>query len=136
MKATFADSSYYVAIANPRDAWHRSAIEASGQVSGLTVTTEFILLEVANFLSRAATRHVFVDLLSILRAAPDVQILPASAELFAAGEQLFEQRTDKEWSLTDCSSFATMRRLQITDALTTDHHFEQAGFTRLIRDPD
>jgi len=46
--------------------------------------------------------------------------------------RLYDERPDKEWSLTDCLSFLVMERQRIRDALTTDHHFEQAGFRVLL----
>ena len=46
----------------------------------------------------------------------------------------FAARPDKEWSLTDCISFVAMNERDITDALTSDHHFEQAGFRILLKD--
>jgi predicted nucleic acid-binding protein len=55
------------------------------------------------------------------------------AKTFDLGLSLFSRRTDKEWSLTDCISFAVMQQRNITDALTTDHHFKQAGYTALLR---
>jgi predicted nucleic acid-binding protein len=53
--------------------------------------------------------------------------------LLDRGIELFSHRADKAWSLTDCTSFAVMQEEELTDALTTDHHFEQAGFTALLR---
>ncbi len=53
--------------------------------------------------------------------------------LLDRGFELFSRRADKEWSLTDCTSFVVMREEGLTDALTTDHHFEQAGFSVLLR---
>jgi len=53
--------------------------------------------------------------------------------LFERGVGLFRQRPDKEWSLTDCISFVVMRDASLTEALTGDHHFEQAGFSALLR---
>ena len=47
--------------------------------------------------------------------------------------QLYETRPDKAWSLTDCMSFIVMRDGGLTEALTADHHFEQAGFTVLLK---
>ncbi len=60
-------------------------------------------------------------------------IVPASRELFQRGVELFTQRPDKDWSLTDCTSYVVMKEQDIEDALTTDHHFEQAGFTVLLK---
>ncbi len=59
-------------------------------------------------------------------------IVPSSSDLFWRGIKLFDARPDKEWSLTDCISFEVMAELGLTDALTADHHFEQAGFRALL----
>lgn len=61
------------------------------------------------------------------------RIVPATPADFESGVQLYEQRPDQEWSLTDCISFHVMRRENITEALTADHHFEQAGFAVLLK---
>jgi len=53
--------------------------------------------------------------------------------VFHAGLDLYASRPDKEWSLTDCISFAVMQDLGLNDALTGDHHFTQAGFTILLK---
>jgi hypothetical protein len=69
----------------------------------------------------------------VLRSDPNVQILPASQDLFERGLQLYSARPDQGWPLTDCTSFAAMRELGLTEALTADHHFEQAGFVALLK---
>jgi uncharacterized protein len=61
-----------------------------------------------------------------------IMIVPPNQELFDEGIHLFAERPDKEWSLTDCISFIIMREYDLTDALTADHHFEQAGFRILL----
>jgi predicted nucleic acid-binding protein len=65
--------------------------------------------------------------------AKDVEIVPATMEWFERGMELYEGRPDKEWSLTDCISFAVMTERGVSDALTNDHHFEQAGFRILLK---
>lgn len=50
---------------------------------------------------------------------------------FAEALELFGRYSDKEWSFTDCVSFTTMRRLNVTKAFTFDKHFRQAGFEML-----
>lgn len=80
-----------------------------------------------------ARRSNFLTLLSKLGADPDVTILPATQALFEKGIDLFARRPDKSWSLTDCISFVVMAELRLTDALTGDHHFEQAGFRALLK---
>ena len=78
-------------------------------------------------------RHVFVILLEQLKADPNTTIVLPTSGLFDAGCDLYSQRPDKGWSLTDCISFAAMRQNGIFQALTADHHFEQAGFTVLLK---
>lgn len=67
------------------------------------------------------------------RDNPDLRIIPPSADLLDAGLVLYESRPDKEWSLTDCISFMVMAEEKLSEALTGDHHFEQAGFVALLR---
>jgi predicted nucleic acid-binding protein len=128
----FADASFYLAIINERDELHAKAQLVAQQVVGSLVTTEFVLLEVANFCSRGKQRSVFTRLVANLRSAVAVEIAPASAELFQRGLILFASRGDKKWSLTDCTSFVIMQERGIAEALTADHHFEQAGFMALL----
>jgi predicted nucleic acid-binding protein len=64
---------------------------------------------------------------------PHTQLIPATSDLFARGLDLFAKRPDKHWSLTDCTSFVVMTDQKLTDALTADEHFEQAGFRTLLK---
>jgi hypothetical protein len=100
--------------------------------NALLTTTDFVLVEVANSLSAPAFRSQTIALIDGLRALRNVNIVPASAPLLAEGWQLYCSRPDKEWSLTDCVSFVVMRQENITQAFTSDHHFEQAGFVKLL----
>jgi predicted nucleic acid-binding protein len=68
-----------------------------------------------------------------LKAAPNVEIVRLSPALLDAALQLFGERHDKAWTLTDCASFCVMRERGLGDALTHDHHFEQAGYRPLLR---
>jgi predicted nucleic acid-binding protein len=63
---------------------------------------------------------------------PSVHIVPIDDSLLQRAAALYESRLDKDWSLTDCISFVTMQERGIKDALTGDHHFEQAGFHALF----
>ena len=133
MRIVFADTSFYVAALNPRDVNHTRA-EAFGRgFRGHVVTTEYVLLEVATFFCEGAHRPVFLGLLQTLQHDPEVTIVPASADPWNRGVALFAARPDKDWSLTDCISFGVMQERGITDALTADHHFEQAGFVVLLK---
>jgi predicted nucleic acid-binding protein len=133
MNDVFADTSFYVAIFSPQDALHDQAKAVAAAVKGSVVTTEFVLVDVGNFFCRGAARAVFQTMIENMRAAEDIEIVPASADLFRQGFALFTSRHDKDWSLTDCISFVVMREHGVTDALTADHHFEQAGFAALLK---
>jgi predicted nucleic acid-binding protein len=128
----FADSFYFLALFNPRDAAHDRAMKASAQLAGTLVTTDWILTETADALCDPVNRSGCAELINDLRASPYVEIEPASRAWFDAGWALYRQRKDKAWSLTDCISFAVMRERGIAEALTADHDFEQAGFKTLL----
>lgn len=133
MKALFADTSFYVAALNARDVNHGRA-QAFGQgFRGRVVTTEYVLLEVATFFCAAANRAVFLGLLRSLENDPEVVLVPASGDLWRRGIDLFAARLDKDWSLTDCISFVVMQEQGLAEALTSDRHFEQAGFVALLK---
>lgn len=92
------------------------------------VTTDWVLTELADGLSGARTRRIVIEFIESLRDDPAIRIVPASRKLRERGWSLYRRRQDKEWSPTDCISFVVMQDSRIVDALTGDHHFEQAGF--------
>ncbi len=133
MKHLFADSFYYLAILNPDDGAHVRATRLSGLIEGQVLTTAWVLTEVADALASPVQRPVFLRLLEALHADPEVTILPPDKGTFEAGIDLYSRRPDKSWSLTDCNSFVVMQERDLTEALTGDHHFEQAGFVALLK---
>jgi len=96
------------------------------------MTTEFVLLEVANALCASAWRRKAIRLIDGLRSLSSLRIIPADAKLLAEGWDLYRTRHDKEWSLTDCTSIVVLQMEQIEQVFTSDHHFEQAGFVKLL----
>ena len=76
---------------------------------------------------------MFVRLVEDYQNDPDCALIPAAESLWNAGLALYSERPDKQWSLTDCISFVVMKEQGLTEALTADHHFEQAGFAALLR---
>jgi predicted nucleic acid-binding protein len=133
MKAVFADTFYFLALLNRNDASHRQAIAAS-QVAGLSyVTTEFVLLELADALSKPPLREEFKSVRALIDTTKSFRVVPASSDLLHRGLTLFFDRPDKEWQLTDCISFVVMDEEGIKEALTGDRHFEQAGFSALLK---
>lgn len=135
MNKTFADSFYYIALLNPDDAAHQYALDVTAKRSGILVTTQWVLAEVGDAMSAPLYRRRFSDLIDAIAADSDTVVVGMSAELFYEGVSLFRQRSDKWWSLTDCISFVVMQQHGIKEALTGDHHFEQAGFTQLLAQP-
>ena len=133
MKPVFADTAFFLALINPRDQYHRSAVELNARLSAPLVTTAWVLLEFANAISASHARRSFERVTVRLRSESDVTIIAPDADLFDRGCQLYISRPDKDWSLTDCISFVLMEREGLTDALTADRHFEQAGFKALLR---
>jgi predicted nucleic acid-binding protein len=134
MKPIFADTSYYIALLSERDAAHEAAVRRGEQLLGRMVVTEYVLIELGNALSRSRYRDRYVPFVRELACDPDTELVPASPPLFLRGLDLFEARPDKAWSMVDCISFVVMKQRRLTDALTTDEHFHQAGFRALLRD--
>ena len=132
MKHTvFADSFYFFALINPDDVAHDRAL-AVGELDIHVVTTDWVLIEVADGLAAGRNRRMFADLLRSLRTDQKFRVVPFGRKDFEAAISLYVDRDDKRWSLTDCSSFVVMQRLRLTDALTADRHFEQAGFAAIL----
>jgi uncharacterized protein len=109
-------------------------MEVSSSLSADFLATEFVLVELANALSSQPYRERCVALIRYLKGEPQQVIVPASAELVQRGLELYSRRRDKEWSLTDCISFLVMDDYGSTQALSTDHHFAQAGYEPLLLD--
>lgn len=132
MKATFADAFYFLALFNPSDAAHAEAKAIGRRLTGRLVTSGYVLTEVADAFAAPCDRPRFLALLAALESNPSVTIVPASEDLFRRGVDLYRRRPDKGWPLTDCLSFVVMGDLGLTEALTGDHHFEQAGYVALL----
>jgi uncharacterized protein len=133
MTEVFADTHYFIAILGP-DAPERTKARQAGTAGGrLLVTTSWVMTEVGSFMRRPYERAAFVQLVSRLGTRTNALLLPADSGLWRRGLELYEKRLDKEWSLVDCISFVVMAERKITDALTGDHHFEQAGFNALLK---
>jgi predicted nucleic acid-binding protein len=133
MNALFADTSFFVAYLNRKSAEHELASRYMPEETEPILTTEWVLAELGNFLAQKGNRRLYFPLIKALRREERFTILPASSQSFDQGTQLYARRPDKEWSFTDCTSFIVMDEEGLTTALTTDHHFEQAGFTALLK---
>jgi len=133
MRILFADTCYYLALLMERDQYAKQAREFTKDFPGRFVTTTAVLTEVGNALARTAQRAVFVPLIDVLAESSAVNIVHASFNEWDRASRLYDARPDKSWSLTDCLSFIVMQEQGLTEALTADRHFEQAGFTILLK---
>lgn len=133
MKVVFADTSYWIALLNPKDQHHSKAVALS-KALGKTriVTSELVLTELLNAFARfgPGVRKAASDLVAEIRAG--CEVVPMSTDEFQSAFALYRSRIDKKWSLTDCASFEVMHSKNISDALSTDRDFEQAGFRALL----
>ena len=136
MERWFVDTSFLIALASSADQHHERANQLLDQVERdniRLVTTSAVLLELGAALSRLALRAGAITIIRELQADARVEIINVGGELLEQGLALFERRLDKEWSLADCISFEVMTRLGLAQALTSDAHFEQAGFVALMK---
>jgi len=133
MRTVFADTFYFLAILSDRDQHHERAVDFTRSIRGRMITTTWVLTELGNQLRRGRDRERFLSFLAKLKSNPNVSIIPTDDALFDSGVEFFRMRPDKEWSLTDCISFVVMERTGITEALTGDFHFEQAGYHALLK---
>lgn len=131
-RGTFVDTVYILALLNPRDRWHGKAVELSRGIRTPLLTSHAVLTEVADALARRDRRVWACQAIDDLLADPDVECVGTDLETFSAALGLYRERPDKDWSLTDCISFVIMRQRGLTEALTADIHFAQAGFQALM----
>jgi predicted nucleic acid-binding protein len=131
----FLDASYAIALASSTDQHHERAVELAQRIETedkRLITSRAVVLEIGNALSKLRYRAAAVALLDAIERDPNVEIVPLSEELYRQSLEIYRQHQDKEWGLTDCVSFAVMWERSITDALTADNHFRQAGLRALL----
>lgn len=131
----FLDAGFFIARYNRRDGLHERARGfATLLVNSREMwTTDAVLLEVTASLGRPASRIVAIGIWDQFHSGDERCIsVEASAERLAEAMGVYRSRPDKAWSLTDCLSFLVMEREGLSDALTADQHFEQAGFRALL----
>lgn len=129
---TFIDTGYILAIANKQDKYHALAQAASELISPPFLTTEAVLIEIGNSFSQARWRSLGVATLNQLRGSSELESVPIDSALLERAIALYSARMDKEWGLTDCISFVVMQERELVQVLTTDRHFEQAGFLNVL----
>ena len=130
----FVDTGAWYALECPPDRNHRAATVflkelAKGRLGAL-VTTDYVLDETLTLLSLRFGGATATKFLAKIRDSESVQVVWIGEEAFWEAAKLMEERKDKRWSFTDCTSFVAMRNLSVESAFTFDENFRQAGFKR------
>lgn len=131
----FVDTAGWVALLHRGDALHERAVAVYQQLitdGYALVTSSLVLVEVASAFAVARLRHLAIELERRYQATTIGQLVWVDETLSERGWELYRARPDKHWSLVDCVSFVIMQDRNIILALTEDHHFEQAGFSKLL----
>jgi predicted nucleic acid-binding protein len=130
----FADTWGWCVSANPREVQHqtvRQIMETTLQAKSHLIATNFILDETYTLVRFRVHHQVSIELhqkIERLIVGKLLKVIHITPELEDAAWRIFERYSDKDFSFTDCTSFAVMQLLGLTQALTNDHHFEQMGF--------
>ncbi len=134
----FLDTSYIIAILVANDQYHDMALAITAQLNTTDrfCYTDAIVFESLNALSKTPFRQAGLRFFEQLNANPHAELLHTTPERFQSALRSFERSADKEWGLVDCLSFLTIQERRIDYALSADKHFEQAGYTALLRTPD
>lgn len=138
MPDLFADTSGWGSLIDPTQPFHSLAARiyrAARHQGRKLVTTNYVVGELVALLTSPLRipRPTTVAFIDGLKTTAYVEIVHVDAVLDGEAWQLLRSRQDKEWSLVDCASFVLMKRRGCTEALTSDHHFEQAGLIRLLK---
>ena len=133
MKGVFADTFFLLGLANPADEAHPRCVAFAKEHRGPLITTGWVLAEVGDALAAPANRVRGARFVQTVLRAPQFQVVPPAQNQLERGLAFYARRPDKSWSLTDCISFVVMEEEELADAVTADHHFEQAGFRALLK---
>jgi len=134
--SVFVDTVAWLALVNKSEDLHEAARKVRDQLiqqKAKLITTDFVVVEIANALARPPLRCLARKLIDFIRTSDTVELVTITPELFEKAYQLYCARDDKEWGLTDCTSFVVMQKMRMNRAFTADRHFEQAGFTVLLK---
>jgi hypothetical protein len=128
----FIDTSFVLAFVNDRDQHHQTAVQLIDKFEHHPVViTDAVLLEIGNALARNFKPQA-IEIFNHCYTAKQVTIVHLTPALLRRGFQLYQSYLDKTWGLVDCISFIVMRDMGITEVLTLDKHFAQAGFKILV----
>ncbi len=138
MNKIFVDTSGWASLADVSEPFYQKAktvYTAAIQNRQRFVTSNYVLAELVALMTSPLRFHRprIIEFVGSIKESPFFDIIHIDEYLDTKAWELLTNRTDKNWSLVDCSSFVVMREHKIVESLTTDHHFEQAGFVRLLK---
>jgi predicted nucleic acid-binding protein len=133
VRVVFGDAFYFMGILNRRDQYADRVVAFNKSFDGRIVTTDWVLTQVADAFASSAIRGRVREYFKHLLSIEEFECVRASDALFDSALDHYNKHIDKDWSLTDCTSFIVMRDHGIKEALTGDKHFEQAGFVALLK---
>jgi predicted nucleic acid-binding protein len=135
MRRVFADAAYWIALANPHDNLHKTARDVSKELGNVRIfTSEIVLTEVLNSLGGKGEviGKTAAKMVERILTNANVEVLPQTSALFREALTLYCERPERDWGLTDCSSVIIMKDKGLSEILTPDHHFAEAGFKTLL----
>jgi predicted nucleic acid-binding protein len=131
----FVDTSGFFALLVQRDPAHAPARQILSEARGRRrlITTDYVLDETATLLKARSAVQLIQPLFDAVRSSLACRIVWMDDDRFGRLQALFLKHLDQSWSFTDCLSFCIMKELGLREALSTDAHFEQAGYVALLR---
>ena len=132
----FVDTFAWVAVINKSDNYHKICLKTLKlflREKVKFITTNYVIIETINALSKIEFRKSVIGFINKLEKSPSVEIIKITDEIYNNAWILYQKRTDKDWGITDCTSFEVMRILNIKKAFTFDRHFEQASYSLVLK---
>ena len=127
------DTSGFLCLYDSREPLHEKALEFYDSTK-IRLTTSYILAEYTALAQvRGISRKQIIEFSDQILADDEIRIIWIDENLHRQAVELMKNRSDKNYSLCDATSFVVMNENQISEALTTDKHFEQEGFIRLLK---
>jgi hypothetical protein len=136
MRTVFVDTSALIAMCHYRDQFYHQATKIFQKLlieRYKFVTTRAVVFELGNAFSTASVKPLFLRLIDQIHNSSKWTIISIDEQLFENGLARLRQMNDKDWSLVDCISMVVAEDMGISEIFTNDHHFEQAGFIRLLK---
>jgi uncharacterized protein len=134
-KSVFMDTSFLIALVDEDDKLHLKSVSLFERIITKNFSifiTDAVIIEFGNSLSKIGWRQLaYKWILQIYNSKEFFNIIKPNEKMFHESHELYGSRIDKQWSLCDCISFIVMKSNKISESLSFDRHFEQAGFTIL-----